>query len=67
MLLHNWLINFSDRFKVEFKNLFVQLGENETTLRKGTDFVQLPNYDRQNYAYHYLSRRIYSGQLEGYS
>ncbi len=63
--LHNWLINFGDRFKVEFKNLFVQLGENETTLRTGTDFYQLSNYDRQNYAYHYLSRRIYSGQLEG--
>lgn len=63
--MHNWLVNFNDRFKVEFKNLFVQLGESETTLRKGTDFIQLPNYDRVNYAYHYLSRRIYSGQLEG--
>ena len=64
-ILHNWLINFGDRFNLEFKNLFVQLGEHETTLRKGTDFIQLPSYDRQNYAYHYLSRRIYSGQLEG--
>ncbi len=64
-ILHNWLIDFSDRFTLEFKNLFVQLGEHETTLRKGTDFIQLPSYDRQNYAYHYLSRRIYSGQLEG--
>ena len=63
--VHNWLINFNDRFKVEFKNLFVQLGEHETTQRKGTDFIQLPNYDRINYAYHYLSRTIYSGQLEG--
>ena len=64
-IMHNWLIDFSDRFKLEFKNLFVQLGEHETTLRTGTDFIQLPSYDRQNYAYHYLSRRIYSGQLEG--
>ena len=63
--VHNWLINFGDRFRVEFKNLFVQLGESETTQRVGTDFIQLPNYDRQNYAYHYLSRTIYSGQLEG--
>ena len=63
--VHNWLVNFSDRFKVEFKNLFVQLGEHETTQRKGTDFFQLANSDRVNYAYHYLSRRIYSGQLEG--
>jgi TonB-dependent receptor len=64
-ILHNWLVDFSDRFSLEFKNLFVQLGEHETTLRRGTDFIQLPSYDRQNYAYHYLSRRIYSGQLEG--
>lgn len=63
--LSNWMFDISDRFKVEFKNLFVQLGENETTLRTGTDFYQLPNYDRLNYAMHYLSRTIYSGQLEG--
>ncbi len=63
--LHNWLFDFNDRFRVEFKNLFVQIGENETILRTGTDFYQLPNYDRKNYAYHFLSRRIYSGQLEG--
>lgn len=63
--IHNWLVDFGPRFKLEFKNLFVQLGEHETTQRKGTDFIQLPNFDRVNYAYHYLSRRIYSGQLEG--
>ena len=63
--LSNWLLDISERFKIEFKNLFVQLGENETTLRTGTHFYQGPNYDRQNYAMHYLSRTIYSGQLEG--
>ena len=63
--MHNWLIEINNRFKVEFKNLFVQLGEHETTIRKGTDFYQLSNSDRQNYAYHYLSRSILSSQLEG--
>jgi TonB-dependent receptor len=63
--MQNWLIDFSDRFKIEFKNLFVQVGEDETTIRRGTDFYQLSNYDRQNYAYHYLGRRILSSQLEG--
>ncbi|MEJ1236970.1 outer membrane beta-barrel protein [Chryseolinea sp. T2] len=63
--LSNWFFDISDRFKIEFKNLFVQLGENETILRSGTHFYQGPNYDRQNYAMHYLSRTIYSGQLEG--
>lgn len=63
--LHNWLIDLNDRNKIEFKNLFVQLGENETTVRTGDDKIQNPNFDRANYAHHYLSRSIYSGQLEG--
>jgi TonB-dependent receptor len=45
--------------------MFVQLGENETTIRSGNDFIQRPSDDLKNYAYHYLSRTIYSGQLEG--
>lgn len=64
-LIHNWLIDLNDRNHIEFKNLFVQLGENETTLRTGDDKIQNPNFDRINYAYHYLSRSIYSGQLQG--
>lgn len=63
--LHNWLIELNDRNHIEFKNLFVQLGENETTIRSGDDFIQRPSDDLVNYAYHYLSRSIYSGQLEG--
>lgn len=64
-LMHNWLIDLNDQNHFEFKNLFVQLGEHETTLRIGDDKIQNPNFDRTNYAYHYLSRSIYSGQLEG--
>jgi TonB-dependent receptor len=64
-LIHNWLFEFNDRNRIEFKNLFVQLGEHETTLRIGDDKIQNPNFDRTNYAYHYLSRSIYSGQLDG--
>jgi outer membrane receptor for ferrienterochelin and colicin len=64
-LMHNWLVELNDRNRIEFKNLFVQLGENETTVRVGDDKIQNPNVDRTNYAYHYLSRSIYSGQLEG--
>lgn len=64
-LMHNWLFSFNDRNKIEFKNLFVQLGENETTIRRGNDFIQRPNDNLVNYAYHYLSRSIYSGQLDG--
>lgn len=64
-LMHNWMIDLNDRNKIDFKNLFVQLGEHETTLRIGDDKIQNPNFDRTNYAYHYLSRSIYSGQLDG--
>lgn len=64
-LMHNWSIDLSDRTKIDFKNLFVQLGENETTIRVGDDKIQNPNFDRTNYAYHFLSRSIYSGQMEG--
>ena len=64
-LMHNWLIELNNKNRIEFKNLFVQLGENETTLRTGDDKYQNPNFDRVNYAYHYLSRSIYSGQLDG--
>lgn len=63
--MHNWQIDLNDRNKIEFKNLFVQLGENETTIREGEDYKQNPNLDRRNYAYHFLSRTIYTGQLDG--
>lgn len=64
-IVHNWRVDLSPRSTLEFKNLFVQLGEHEATVRKGEDFIQNPNFDRVNYAYHYLSRSIYSGQLTG--
>lgn len=63
--LHNWLVELNPNHTLEFKNLFVQLGENETTVRTGQSLVQLANLDRTNYAYHFLSRTIYSGQLDG--
>ena len=64
-LMHNWLFTLNDRNRIEFKNLFVQLGQNENTIRSGNDFIQRPTDNSVNYAYHYLSRTIYSGQLDG--
>ncbi len=61
----NWRVDLNDRNHIEFKNLFVQLGEHETTIRTGEDLIQSPNFDRTNYAYHWLSRSIYTGQLQG--
>lgn len=61
---HNWLFNLNGGNKIEFKNIFAQLGEDRTILRSGTDVTSLPgNYN--NNAYHYISRSIYSGQLQG--
>jgi TonB-dependent receptor len=63
--LHNWLVELNDNHQIEFKNLFVQLGENETTIREGDDYIQRPSDDLKNYSYHYMSRTILSSQLEG--
>lgn len=64
-LVHNWQADFGKGSKIEFKNLLAQIGENRTVLRNGQDFIQRPGQDLSNNAYHYLSRFIYSGQLQG--
>lgn len=64
-LLSNWALIIDPFNKIEFKNLFNQIGENITILRNGRDFVQHGNQDRRNYMYEYRARSIYSGQLEG--
>jgi len=63
-ILSNWVFAFSDKSKLKFKNLFNQIGENETIIRNGFDFIQRPNDDLQNYLLGYKSRSIYMGQLE---
>lgn len=64
-LLSNWSLSIDPFNKIEFKNLFNQIGENIAIIRNGRDFVQHGNQDRRNYMYEYRSRSIYSGQLEG--
>ncbi|MCS6833487.1 MAG: TonB-dependent receptor, partial [Flammeovirgaceae bacterium] len=64
-VLHNWTFDLPGKNRIEFRNMFNQLGENETIIRRGTDFLQRPDQDFKNYSYHYLSRAIYSGQLQG--
>lgn len=63
--ISNWSFVLNDRHKIEFKNLANLLGENQTVIRNGQDLFL--NEDRlyRNYAYHYLSRLIYTGQLQG--
>ena len=63
--LSNWTFKFNNKHKIKFKNLFNQIGENETIIRNGEDFIQRPGDELRNYLLGYRSRSIYSGQLEG--
>jgi hypothetical protein len=62
--MSNWALTFNARNKIKFSNLFNQIGENETNLRQGEDFIQTLGY-RRHYALSYRSRSIYTGQLDG--
>lgn len=64
-VLSDWTLKVSDKTRFKLKNLFNQIGENETILRNGFDFIQRPNDDLKNYLLGYRSRSIYTGQLEG--
>jgi TonB-dependent receptor len=64
-LLSNWSYRWNSNNIVKFKNLFNQIGENNTILRRGRDFQQQLGNDMQNYLLGYKSRSIYSGQVEG--
>lgn len=62
-VMHNWTAMLGKHSKVEFRNLFNQLGDNRTTYRTGRD-LEAGN-ELRNYAYRYQQRTIYSGQLHG--
>ncbi len=64
-ILSVWNYRINSRHRIKFKNLFNQIGENETILRSGDDFIQRPLDDLKTYLLGYRSRSIYSGQLEG--
>lgn len=69
-ILSNWIFNPVSKSKIKkntfiFRNIFNQIGENETTLRSGVNPTERPNDEFKNYSYHYTSRSIYFGQFEG--
>jgi hypothetical protein len=64
-VLSNWNLKLSNKSRIKFRNLFNQIGENETILRRGFDFIQRPDDNLENYLLGYRSRSIYTGQLEG--
>ncbi|MBX3239141.1 MAG: carboxypeptidase-like regulatory domain-containing protein [Chitinophagaceae bacterium] len=64
-VISNWLLKLNAFNKIEFKNLFNQIGENHTVLRSGQDFIQGAGLERKNAMYQYRSRTVYSGQVQG--
>lgn len=62
-LIHNWSFILSDHHKIEFRNLFNQMGTNQTTLRGGYNIEEDGNV--KNYSFYYQQRSVYSGQLGG--
>lgn len=64
-LLSNWIYRWNQNNTVKFKNLFNQIGENQTVLREGFDYLQREGDFLNNYLFGYKSRLIYVGQFEG--
>jgi len=62
--MSNFTLDLNSRNTIRFSNLFNQIGENETNLRQGEDFIQTLGW-RRHYLLGYRSRSIYTGQLEG--
>ncbi len=64
-LLSNWIYRWNQNNTLKFKNLFNQIGENQTILREGFDYLQREGQFLNNYLFGYKSRLIYVGQFEG--
>jgi len=63
-VMSNFTFTINNRNTIRFSNLFNQIGETETNLRQGEDFIQTLGW-RRHYLLGYRSRSIYSGQFEG--
>ena len=65
-VIHNWQARLNDHNRLNFRNFLNQYGTDEVVRRTGIDYAQGGNgRERDNYALHYQSRTIYSGQLDG--
>ncbi|MEO8734287.1 MAG: TonB-dependent receptor, partial [Flavobacteriales bacterium] len=62
-IMENWSALIGTNSKIEFRNLFDQVGQNTTTARTGKNLEE--NFDVQDFAYQYQQRTLYSGQLHG--
>lgn len=62
-VLHNWSWKVNDRTRIDFRNLFNQIGISQTVVRDGTRFTE--GVDSRAYSFRYETRSIYSGQFTG--
>ncbi len=63
-LMHNWIWYPAEGHKIEFRNLFNQIGMTRSTLRTGREWYNDGRYIKAT-ELRYMSRSIYSGQLAG--
>lgn len=61
-VLSNWTFTFGDNQRIEFRNLFNNMGTNRTVLKTGFDTNAL---QERSYELGYESRTTYSSQLAG--
>jgi len=61
--ISNFTYVISPAHRLEFRNFYNQQGQNQSTLRSGTEDAQ--GYDVKNQSFNYFDRNIYSGQLSG--
>lgn len=61
--ISNFTFMINPLHRIEFRNFYNQQGQNQSTLRTGTE--NATGYDVKNQALSYFSRSIYSGQLSG--
>ena len=61
--IYNWQLRLNDRNRFEFRNFLNQYATDEVIHRVGQTLDQ--GNERDDYALHYQSRTIYSGQVSG--
>jgi len=61
--ISNWMLKTA-KSKYEFKNLFNQIGDNETVIRNGR-IDERKDDEFRNYSYNYISRSLLSSQFTG--
>lgn len=62
-VMHNWSALIGTGTKLEFRNLFNQVGQNQATVRTGQNMEA--GFEDRDFAYRYTQRTLYSGQLHG--